>query len=80
MNLTTEIDNCLRGGDVIRFFHQEYEGFMRADHTKLMGRDDYEVYLKLTKGGKNKTRNTNTMWQVELQDSMKGKVREVFCM
>jgi dolichyl-phosphate-mannose--protein O-mannosyl transferase len=62
----------LKGGDVIRLFHQEYDGFIRADHKKLMDRDDFEVYLKLTNGGKNKTRNTNTMWQVELQDSMKG--------
>jgi hypothetical protein len=77
VNLTQDIDNAIKGGDVIRLFHQEFEGFVRADHSKLIGRDDYEVFLKLTKNGKNKTRNTNTMWQVELQDSVKGNPMEI---
>lgn len=64
-------EKYVKSGDVIRLFHQEAEGFIKANLSPLY--DIYDVFLKVSKsGGRKDTTSSNTLWQIELRNSVQG--------
>jgi len=70
-----ETEKFVSGGDVLRIFHQEAEGFVKANITPLYDRKEYQIFIK-TKGKKtgrsDETKSSNTMWQIETRSVQGG--------
>lgn len=66
-------ERFLKGGDVVRIFHQEVEGFLKANLTALFGDKKYSVYAKkVGRGKRHETRSSNALFQIELKNASKG--------
>lgn len=63
-------EKYIKGGDVIRLFHQEIEGFLTSNVTPLYGK--YSAFFSLKKSARSKS--SNNIFQIELENSIKGGV------
>jgi len=69
-------ENFIKAGDVIRIFHQEKEGFLKANITPLFDNMQHEVFVKCKgkKGNVMESKSSNTLFQVELRNNLGGMI------
>lgn len=59
----------VKGGDVIRIYHQEAEAFLKGNVTPLYG--IYDLFFKVKKSARSKS--SNNTFQIELENAIEGK-------
>lgn len=65
-------DIVLNGGDTVRLFHKEVEGYLSSDITADPNKEGSSVYLKLVSSKSKTTSSSTTMWLIELENSVSG--------